>query len=128
MSKHNRFWSKRRPGKSDQMPPRLTFTRPIPRKVPEGKFLWHNHVQHCVGMPHGWNGFRYRYGMLPVNYRKFERCQCGVTELPHYKVRGAGSGKCVTFYKVLRNAGRTAKQARNIIRDAEATNGAYFQD
>ena len=42
----------------------------VPRKVPQGKFIWHNHVQHCVGMSHGLNGFRYWNGLLPIDYRK----------------------------------------------------------
>ena len=67
----------------------------LPRKVPEGKFIWHNHVQHCVGMSHGLNGFRCWNGLLPIDYRKFERCHCGWIDLPHYKIRGLGSGKCV---------------------------------
>jgi hypothetical protein len=62
----------------------------IPRKVPEGKFVWHNHIQHCAGMGHGVNGFRYRSHPLPINYRKFERCDCDVINLPHYKIRGVG--------------------------------------
>ena len=61
-----------------------------PRKVPEGKFVWHNHIQHCAGMGHGVNGFRYRSHPLPINYRKFERCDCDVINLPHYKIRGVG--------------------------------------
>ena len=67
----------------------------LPRKVPEGKFIWHNHVQHCVGMRHGRNGFRCWNGLLPIDYRTFERCRCGWIDLPHYKIRGLGSGKCV---------------------------------
>src|SRR6516164_5957693 len=58
-----------------------------PRKVPKGKFIWHNHVQHYIGMAHGLNGFRYRTGTLPVDYRKFMRCRCGVIDLPHYSIR-----------------------------------------
>jgi hypothetical protein len=57
--------------------------------VPEGMFLWHNHVQHCVGMENGVNGFRYWHATLPVDYRKFMRCQCGVVDLPHYSTVGA---------------------------------------
>jgi hypothetical protein len=67
----------------------------VPRKVPAGKFLWHNHIMHCVGMGHGLNGFRYCAGWLPVDYKQFERCRCGVIPLPHFAIRGMGSGKCV---------------------------------
>ena len=80
--------------KRDMLSPRPRAGQ-IPRSVPKGKFIWHNHVAHCVGMGHGVNGFRYRNGLLPVDYRKFERCHCGVIDLPHYKIRGIGSGKCV---------------------------------
>jgi len=67
----------------------------MPRKIPEGKFLWHNHVMHCEGMLQGCNGFRYCAGWLPVDREAFERCHCGVVPLLHYKIRGLGSGKCV---------------------------------
>ena len=67
----------------------------MPRKIPEGKFLWHNHVMHCEGMLQGCNGFRYCAGWLPVDREAFERCHCGVVALLHYKIRGLGSGKCV---------------------------------
>src|SRR5262249_38634974 len=83
-----------------------------PRKVPEGKFIWHNHVQHCVGMGHGINGFRYRTGMLPVDYRRFMRCHCGVIDLPHYCIRSAEPQKCVSAEQILRNGGMTPEQIR----------------
>ena len=84
----------------------------LPRKVPKGKFIWHNHVQHCVGMSHGLNGFRCWNGFLPIDYRKFEHCHCGWIDLPHYKIRGLGSGKCVSQEQILRNCGLTAKQIK----------------
>jgi hypothetical protein len=85
-----------------------------PRKVPKGKFIWHNHVQHYIGMAHGLNGFRYRTGTLPVDYRKFMRCRCGVIDLPHYSIRGRGPQKCVSPEQVLRNSGYTAKLIKQI--------------
>ena len=88
----------------------------IPRKVPKGKFIWHNHIQHCVGMGHGINGFRYRNGLLPINYREFERCHCGVIDLPHYKIRGAGNLKCLSVEQIFRNSGFTAKEAKEIVK------------
>jgi hypothetical protein len=78
----------------------------IPRSVPKGTFLWHNHVQHSVGMGHGFNGFRYIRGELPVDYREFMRCRCGVVDLPHYCIRGREQ-KCVSTEQLLRNAGMT---------------------
>jgi hypothetical protein len=84
----------------------------VPRKVPEGKFIWHNHVQHCVGMGHGVNGFRYRAGRRPINYRMFMRCQCGVIGLPHYSIRAGGTQKCVSQEQILRNCGFSAKEVK----------------
>jgi hypothetical protein len=87
----------------------------IPRKVPKGKFIWHNHVQHCVGMGHGVNGFRYRTGLLPIDYHIFQRCHCGVIDFPHYQIRGRDL-KCVSVEQIYRNSGFTAKQARQIVK------------
>ena len=87
----------------------------IPRKVPDGKFIWHNHVQHCVGMGDGVNGFRYRTELLPVNYREFMRCQCGVIDLPHYSIRRSGPQECVSAEQIFRNMGMTAKQAKALV-------------
>ena len=84
----------------------------VPRKVPEGKFIWHNQVQRCVGMSHGLNGFRCWYGELPIDYRQFERCRCGWIELAHYKRRGAGGGTRVSWEQVLRNGGMSPKQIK----------------
>jgi hypothetical protein len=86
----------------------------VPRKVPKGRFIWHNHVQRSVGMSHGLNGFR----CLPVDYRKFERCRCGWIDLPHYKIRGLGVAECVSPYQILRNSGFTAKQATATLKSA----------
>ncbi len=72
----------------------------VPKRIWPGHFLWHNHVAHCVGMSHGVNGFRYWFGKLPINYKNFEPCSCGVVPLKHYKVRGLGSGKCVPPEKI----------------------------
>ena len=79
MTKRNRFFHA----------PRLPYGG-LSRKVPEGKFKGHNHIQHCVGMRHGLNGFPCWNGLLPINYRKFERRRCGWIDLPHYKIRGRG--------------------------------------
>jgi hypothetical protein len=94
--------------------PKLPWHQPdwTPRKIPEGKFLWHNHIQHASGMPHGMNGFRYWWALKPINYRTFERCNCGVTDLPHYKRRGMGSGKCVSWQQIMRNSGIGEEEKR----------------
>jgi hypothetical protein len=68
----------------------------FPNRIPKGRFLWHNHILHFRGMPHGLCGFRYWFELKPVNYREFERCDCGVCDVPHYRRRGVGSGTCVT--------------------------------
>jgi hypothetical protein len=89
----------------------------VPCKVPAGRFLWHNHIQHCEAMPQGLHGFRYWHAKLPVDYRQFMRCQCGVVDLPHYIRRGAVKQKCVSEERVLTNDGMTAKQARKKVRE-----------
>jgi hypothetical protein len=86
----------------------------LPRKVPKGKFIWHNHVQHCVGMGHGFNGFRCWNGLLPIDYRQFERCHCGWIDLPHYRIPGT-YGKCVSPAQVLRNGGCSEKEIAAIM-------------
>ena len=93
----------------------------LPRKVPEGKFIWHNHVQHSVGMSPGLNGFRCWNGLLPIDYRQFERCHCGWIDLSYYKRRGVRSDKCVSAYQILRNCGLTAKRARTALRSGAAS-------
>jgi hypothetical protein len=88
-----------------------------PRSVPKGKFIWHNHIEHFIDMWHGLNGFRYWNGLLPIDYRQFERCHCGWAGLPHYKRRGLGSGKCVSIEQVLRNAGLSPKDIKALATD-----------
>jgi hypothetical protein len=39
---------------------------------------------------------------------------CGVTDLPHYKIRGLGTGKCVSWRQVMRNAGMSEQTIRNL--------------
>ena len=55
----------------------------VPRKVPAGRVLAHNHVWHTVDFPNGANGFRcwtWPKGKVP---RGFKRCGCGWAGLPH---------------------------------------------
>jgi hypothetical protein len=71
----------------------------IPRKVPEGRVLAHNHVMHTKGMPHGLNGFRCFTWPKGKQPRHFVRCPCGWSGLPHYAWREhvkATGGKCET--------------------------------
>jgi hypothetical protein len=90
---------------------------PMPRTIPSGFFIWHNHIMHTNGMGHGMNGFRYRFEAKPVNYRQFMPCKCGWSGLPHYSIRSFGPQKCFTTYQMLRRAcGMTAEKARAAIK------------
>lgn len=58
----------------------------VPRSIPAGRILAHNHVQHTIDMPNGVNGFRcWSQRNVPPN---FKRCRCGWSGLPHYRLRG----------------------------------------
>ena len=62
--------------------------RGVPRSIPAGQVLAHNHVWHTLHMAHGVNGFRcwtWPRGKVP---RNFKRCKCGWSGLPHYRLRG----------------------------------------
>jgi hypothetical protein len=89
----------------------------VPRSVPDGRFLWHNHVEHFVGMPHGLNVCTQS---CQWTYRRLMRCRCGVVDLPHYSRRSFGTQKCVNRERVLRNSGMTAKQVRDWVRKRDA--------
>ena len=55
----------------------------IPRFVPEGRVLAHNHIMHTGKMQNGVNGFRcwtWPQDKVPSN---FKPCQCGWSGLPH---------------------------------------------
>lgn len=58
---------------------------------PERIVTVHNHVQHTADMPNGANGFR--FWTQKMNSR-LVRCKCGWSGLPHYRIRGLGSGRC----------------------------------
>jgi hypothetical protein len=61
----------------------------VPRKIPKGRVLVHNHVV-PVGfhkwLQHGASGFR---AWTQKKSERLVRCHCGWTDLPHYHVRGA---------------------------------------
>jgi hypothetical protein len=84
----------------------------VPRKIPAGFYIVHNHVQHTIDTAYGLNGFRYWLEPKPINYRKFMACKCGWSGLPHFAARWAGPQKCVTLYKFLRNGGMSVADAR----------------
>jgi hypothetical protein len=74
------------------------FNKPdkVPRKVPAGRVLAHNHIKHTTIMGHGVNGFRcwsWPKGQVP---RDFKECRCGWSGLPHVASRKS-SGKCVSI-------------------------------
>jgi hypothetical protein len=68
---------------------RRYFNKPfgIPRSIPAGRVLAHNHVQHTVDMPHSENGFRCWTWPKDKVPRNFKRCKCGWSGLPHYRLR-----------------------------------------
>jgi hypothetical protein len=57
----------------------------LPRKVPPGKFLHHNHVIHGPGWGVGINGFR--AWIAPKCFPGFVRCPCGWAGLKHYALK-----------------------------------------
>jgi hypothetical protein len=54
----------------------------IPRKIPEGRVLMHNHVRHGKTTQTGINGFRAWTAIKP--YPDFVLCRCGWSGLEHY--------------------------------------------
>jgi hypothetical protein len=62
------------------------FNKPggIPRTIPAGRVLAHNHVRHTKDMGHGINGFRCWTWPQDKVPRNFKRCGCGWSGLPHY--------------------------------------------
>jgi hypothetical protein len=72
-----------------------------PRKIPPGRIIVHNHVMHTKDMSLGLNGFRaWTLPEIELTGGSGEWnlvvCKCGWMGLPHYRVKGLGSGKCVT--------------------------------
>jgi len=63
----------------------------IPRTIPPGRVLVHNHVMHDVDTPPGWNGFRAWTQDKNDEPAALVRCPCGWAGLPHYRVRGLGA-------------------------------------
>jgi hypothetical protein len=58
----------------------------VPKAIPEGRVLHHNHVQHGPGTPCGVNGFR---GWTSPNVLDgFVKCPCTWSGLPHYAAKG----------------------------------------
>jgi hypothetical protein len=60
------------------------YARGIPHRIPAGRVLVHNHVQHKVDTVCGERGFRAWTQMLSD---RLQPCKCGWSGLPHYRVR-----------------------------------------
>ena len=86
----------------------------VPRSIPAGRVLAHNHVQHTSGMGCGINGFRAWTWPEDKVPRHFIKCPCGWSGLPHVAARDfvKHSGKCVTVYRMFRHMGMSPEQAR----------------
>jgi hypothetical protein len=54
----------------------------LPKTVPPGRVLCHNHITHGLNWPSGVNGFRAWYAVKP--YPGFLLCPCGWAGLRHY--------------------------------------------
>ena len=60
----------------------------LPRSLPKGRVLVHNDVQHDVDTPPGIDGFRaWTQGRDDGDAPAVTRCNCGWSELAHYRVR-----------------------------------------
>jgi hypothetical protein len=71
----------------------------MPRKIPAGRVLVHNHVRHTESMLNGANGFRCWTMLKGKQAPDFVPCPCGWSGLPHYATAGhvkATKGKCST--------------------------------
>jgi hypothetical protein len=64
------------------------FSR-IPRQLKNGRVLVHNHIWHTKDMPIGVNGFR---AWTQARAPNLIVCKCGWAGVPHYRVRGLGTG------------------------------------
>jgi hypothetical protein len=63
----------------------------VPREIPAGFVLMHNHVQHNTRTRSGTRGFRGWF--QPAPWPDFMPCNCGWSGLPHYaKPRSEAGG------------------------------------
>lgn len=67
------------------MSPRYVRMGTLPKSVPIGRVLCHNHVQHTVDMPCALNGFRAWTDTKPPP--NFVKRPCGWSGLPHFALR-----------------------------------------
>ena len=60
----------------------------VPKKIPVGRVLAHNHVRHEKTTPNGVSGFR-AWTQLP-DAEELQACDCGWSGLPHHRVHRRG--------------------------------------
>lgn len=58
----------------------------VPKRVPAGRVIVHNHVRRHKDQPHGAMGFRVWTEDAPAQ-RDLVKCKCKWSGLPHYRVR-----------------------------------------
>lgn len=56
----------------------------VPKAVPEGRILAHNHIMHTARTRHGVRGFRCWVWAPEDIPEHFAPCPCGWSGLPHY--------------------------------------------
>jgi hypothetical protein len=59
----------------------------VPRTIPPGRVLAHNHIQHTSNTVCGVNGFRAWTWPKENVPRNFVKCPCGWSGLPHVALR-----------------------------------------
>src|SRR4029077_9904749 len=78
------FWKSTCMGKRDPAMATIRYVgRFVPRKIPSGRVLAHNHVAHAIDTPPGERGFRawtWPEGEVPPH---FKPCACGWSGLSH---------------------------------------------
>jgi len=60
-------------------------TLTVPRKIPAGQILVHNHMTHEENTPSGKGGFRGWFQTRLPSRAKLVSCDCGWSGLPHYR-------------------------------------------
>ena len=83
----------------------------IPRKIPTGRVLAHNHVRHAVDMTQGVNGFRWWTWEKGKQPRHFLRCDCGWAGLPHFAHRDHGKHYKCESWEVINTFSARAEKA-----------------
>jgi hypothetical protein len=80
----------------------------VPKRVPAGRVLAHNHVQHTIDQADGVRGFRCWTWPKDKVPRNFKPCKCGWAGLPHYRAKGetkrldAQRDRCLTAAQLAR--------------------------